>query len=354
MILKKREQLPLDQYEAQRVCLIKPSAFGDIVQTLPVLTAIRQRFPNAQLSWLVNRSYQSLLHGHPDLDEIICFERHLKGRKWWSHVHKLAQTLKSRQFDLVCDLQGLLRSGLMSHFSGAARRIGLSGSREGARFFYTDIIPVPRSNISAVDRYWLLAQALGAGNCPKIFRLGLSEDDLVWAKTQLPASTRPILVIHPGARWQTKRWPPKQFAAIANLARQRFNAAIVIVGGPEEQPIQSDLTTMIEGSVTPLAGHTNFKQLAAILSAADLVLTGDSGPMHLAAAMNTPVISLFTCTDPVKARPYGPGHHVITTKISCAASYLKTCSHLSCMTELSVARVWPVVESALQAHCTQT
>src|SRR5438105_337776 len=148
-----------------RIVLIKPSALGDIVHSLPVLTALRQRFPAAHIAWVVNKSYEPLLRGHPDLDETIAFDRNALraglGDTVLTYLRFLAR-LSNRRFDLAIDLQGLFRTGAMTWASGAPRRMGLSSAREGAAHAYTDCIRVPDAeNLHAVDRYWLVAEALG-------------------------------------------------------------------------------------------------------------------------------------------------------------------------------------------------
>src|SRR5438309_5884425 len=166
----RRIAIPLSQYSAQRLALIKPSALGDIVHALPVLTALRRRYAEAHITWVVNRAYEPLLQGHPDLDATLPFDRAaIRGNPVAavrSYVSFTA-TLHRQRFDLVIDLQGLLRSNLMALATGAPRRVGLSTAREGARLFYTDVIPVgDRGRIHAVDQCWRVAEALGVGDGP--------------------------------------------------------------------------------------------------------------------------------------------------------------------------------------------
>src|SRR5215207_8337192 len=145
----------LDRVDARRIAIIKPSALGDIVHSLPVLTALRQRFTSAQITWVVNRSYESLLAGHPDLTDTLPFDRGaFRGARGaiataWSFVREL----RRRRFDLVIDMQGLLRSGLMAWASGAPRRVGFANAREGSRYAYTHKIKSPALDAAhAVDR----------------------------------------------------------------------------------------------------------------------------------------------------------------------------------------------------------
>jgi lipopolysaccharide heptosyltransferase I len=349
-------QSSLDQIEPARICLIKPSALGDVVQTLPILSALRSRFPCAHIAWLVNQAYADLLRGHPHLNEIIPFDRGGAGAGTmaaWKSMKNLADALRARRFDLVCDLQGLLRSGLMSWATRAARRVGLGDCREGSRFLYTDIVRVPAEALSAVDRYWLMADALGAGAVPKQFLLGLDAAEHEWAERHLCGRRGLHVAIHAGARWATKRWPPESFAEIARRLHRDSGANIVLVGGPETADAAHYIESAVRGHCENLVGRTTLRQLAALLARVHLLFTNDSGPMHLAAALRTPVAAIFTCTSPERAQPYGPGHTLFASNVWCAASHLKRCSRLECMTELTPDRVWPALSQQMATLAAQ-
>jgi lipopolysaccharide heptosyltransferase I len=343
-------RVSLEQLEARRICLIKPSALGDVVQSLPVLTALRRRFPGAHIAWLVNHTYAELLAGHPHLNEVITHDR-VRGRAWSQAARRawsdLRHALRSRQFDLVCDLQGLMRSGLMALATGAARRVGLGDSREAAAWFYTDVLAVPKHKRSAVDRYWLVPEALGVGATPKEFLVPVSRDEEQWADRQLGGLSGARVAIHSGARWITKRWPVQHFAEVARRLGEDSGVGIVLVGGAEDQAASHLIERATGGRAVNLVGRTSLRQLAAVLRRVHLLVTNDSGPMHLAAAVGTRVAALFTCTSPQRARPYGPGHLIFSTQIWCAASYLKRCSRMECMGELTPDRVWPALEREL-------
>jgi lipopolysaccharide heptosyltransferase I len=349
-IRKKRVLPALDTLEAERVCLIKPSSLGDVVQALPVLTALRKRFPQAHIAWVINRSYAELLEGHDDLNEVIPFARpgrRLCGRQAWRSLAAFRSTLQSR-FDLVIDLQGLLRSGLMTWMTASRRRVGLDDAREGARLFYTDVVPVPGEGLPAVDRYWLIAEALGTGDTAKQFKVpcGASESSRA---DRLLGETRGLRVaIHAGARWSTKRWPEAHFVEIARRLRTVFDVRIVLVGGADEVESAGRIEAALAGDCLNLVGQTTLKGLAAVLSRIHLFITNDSGPMHLAAAMGTPVAAIFTCTSPQRARPYGDGHLIFASRLWCAASYLKKCARMECMREMTPEWVWPALEARVR------
>jgi len=331
---------PLTELTAHRVAVIKPSALGDIVHALPVLTAIRHRFPAAHLTWVVNRGYEPLLRGHPDLDATLPFDRGT-GRNVAVavlSVLRFTRRLRAERFDLVVDLQCLFRTGLMAAATGAARRVGLSTAREGAAHFYTDVVPDEWES-HAVDRYWRMATALGAGDGPKRFRVPLDPAAVSWADEQLSGRPRPWLVVGVGARWLTKRWPPEHFAALVTAAQRHFGGTAVFIGTPDEAPLSRMTIDLLNGPALDLSGRTTLPQLAAVLAAADAVLANDTGPLHLAAALGRPVVAPYTCTDPRRHGPYTSMAGAVPTTVACRASYVRQCDHRSCMADLTPDRL---------------
>ncbi len=338
----------------QRICLIKPSAVGDIVNALPVLSALRRRWPEAWIAWVVNHSFRSLLDGHPALNEVIAYDR--RGTKLTptgvARARGFLQQLGRGGFDLAVDLQGLLRSGIMALATGSKVRVGFADAREGAVRFYTHQVPSPRDHnpVHAVDRLMRLAEVFGADVTEPRFVVPLGADDRAWAQALVQNVPRPRLVLNPGASWKTKRWPPRQFGEIARRAHDARGAGLVAIGSAEDAPLVAELRACLDPiPVLDLCGQTTLRQVAAIAAESDLVLSNDSGPLHLASAAGCPVVGLYTCTSPQLHGPYGRDAAAIQTNIWCAGSYLKTCSRLDCMHELTPDRVWPLVLSRLDA-----
>lgn len=339
----------------QRVCLIKPSALGDVVQCLPLLPALRAAYPQAEISWVVNRELRDLVEGHPCVAEVIPFER----RGGWRAWGQLLQRLKARRFDLVFDLQGLLRTGVMTLATGAAVRVGLQTAREGSHFTANCLIGDSGRDVPAHARYWRLAEVLHRGDMPRQTFVATSDEDRGWVDDILATLPRPVIAVHPGARWVTKRWPVEKFAELLSLAQNAWSGSTLILGSPGERP-DADRLSELHGERTPsakainLAGRSSLKQLAALLARVDFAISNDSGPMHLAAGLGTPTLGLFTCTSAVRSGPAGDQHELVSTTVPCAASYCKTCpytgtAHLACLRELDVTRVW----SALQRLVTK-
>jgi lipopolysaccharide heptosyltransferase I len=351
-------RVPLAYYEPRRIALIKPSALGDIVNSLPVLTALRRRYPKAHLTWVVNRGYELLLRGHPDLDAILPFDRGASRTglvRALGSYYRFGRRLRACGFDLVIDLQGLLRTGLMVAATGAARRVGLSTAREGATWFYTDLVAVTDFDLfHAVDRYWLVAKALGCGDGPKGFHLPVEASAQHWATGLLREHPRPWVAMAVGSRWLTKRWPPEHFAQLARWAQEDFGGTVLLVGGQDETALAQSTAALLRGPWRDLTGRTTLSQLVAVLAQVDVLVSNDSGPLHVATALGRPVVAPYTCTSIRRNGPYGAEANAVETRVWCQGSYRKRCPRLDCMAELTPDRLWPVLRRVLDAwrsHC---
>ena len=342
---------PLDRMEAKRIALIKPSALGDIVHALPVLTALRTRFPAATITWIVNKSYESLLAGHPDLTDTLAFDRAAfkQGvRRIVSSTFAFAMELRRRRFDLVIDLQGLFRSGLMAWISGAPRRVGFVNAREGARYAYTDKLKSPGRNDShAVDRMWRVAEAFGVGHLPKVFRVPLQSAEVEVARCELAALPRPWIAVAVGAKWVTKRWPVGHFAELLGRAQSHFGGSCVFVGAADDFALSQEVVAKLRGPSLDLTGKTSLPRLAALLSLADVMVANDTGPLHLASALGVPCVAPYTCTRVKLHGPYSSLAGGVETRVPCAGSYLKTCGKMICMPELTPDRLWSKLAETL-------
>ena len=344
----------LRSLQPKSVCLIKPSSLGDVVHAFPLLANLRRHWPAAKISWVVNRNLRSLLDGHPDLDEVIPFDRgkiKLRPRALGLMGHFLLD-LRSRRFDLAIDLQGLFRSGVMTFATGAPVRVGLASAREGAGVFYTQSIETGLAESHAVDRLLKVGEAFGADVTAPRASVAFSEHDLRWARTELDRLPRPWIAINVGARWLTKRWPPESFAEVARRAQGQLGAGLIFVGAPEDRPLVAQLVAAMGGQAVAaidICGRTTLPELAALSSQVDLFLSNDTGPLHLAAAAGAPSVGIYTCTSPARTGPYGPRSVAVRSCVWCAPSYRKTCDRLECMSELSPDRVWSVVKAHLAA-----
>lgn len=348
----RRSSPSLATIEPDRVCILKPSAMGDILHAMPILSALRSRWPRAHLSWVVNRSFAELLEGHPDLDELIVYNRGRKGLdrdKFLGFAALLARLRRSR-FDLAIDLQGLLRSAMMTAATGAKLRVGMADAREGARWFYTHHVDAPRLGMHAVDRVLRVARQFGADDTEARFHLPIPAGARRWAAEVTAHLPRPRIVLNVGARWATKRWPPAHFAAIGRMAFERLGAGLIAVGSAADRPLVDELLRHLTPiPALDLCGRTKLPQFAALSLESDLVISNDTGPLHLAAAAGARVLGIYTCTSPELTGPYGEKASTVRTGVKCAASLRKSCRRLDCMSELTPERVWRHVRPAVPA-----
>ena len=288
---------------------------------------------------------------------MIPFDRSAFGRGPLAAVRyslAFADTLRKKRFDLVIDLQGLLRTGLMAAATGAPVRVGFAAAREGSRHFYTHTITVPDvSRLHAVDRYWRVVQALGGGHLRKQFLLPVSDTELSAVDAELAAFPRPWVAVAAGARWLTKRWPVGAFAEAGNRLFRATGGTLLLVGAPEDAALSADLAGRLVGPHVDYTGKTGIAKLVALLSRADVMLSNDTGPLHVAAALGVRCVAPYLCTTPALHGPYrarGQFTAGVPTGVPCAGSYLRRCPHgLVCMGELTPDHIWPALAEAIQS-----
>jgi lipopolysaccharide heptosyltransferase I len=329
-----------------RILIIKPSAVGDVVHGLPVLNLLRRKWPQAHISWLVTPVCSGILEGHPQLDEVILFDRKRLSSAWKSSASRrelfsLGRRLRAGNFDLVIDLQGLFRSGWMAWKTRAPIRIGFSNARELAPIFYTHKVDVGTTEQHAIDRYLSITEALGCGRGPVEFIFPTDDADRAAVRGMLPEPTR-YAVLLPGTNWLTKRWPVESFAALVDPLRERFGLETVVAGAAGDKALAAKI-----GGID-LTGRTSLRQLAALLEGADLVIANDSGPMHIAAALGRPLVAIFGPTNPVRTGPYHRLDTVVRMDIICSPCYSRYCSHRSCLRWLGIVEVLAAAERQLR------
>ncbi|BBM87885.1 lipopolysaccharide heptosyltransferase II [Candidatus Uabimicrobium amorphum] len=330
----------------KKILIVKPSALGDIIHTIPIAKAIKDKY-NAEISWVVSRPFKNLLEYTPVVDKIFIFERKkwggLRFFRYFGEIVKFLRQIRAEKFDMVLDFQGLLRSGVITLLSGCKHRVGFSNARELAHLGYTQKVETPADVVHAIDRYKLIAKAIDVDDCKMTFPLNIETSLQQKWDTALPND---YAVIVPGARWSSKRWPPQYFAELINLMHEKYDIPVVLVGSPNEKQISQQVMDGINDKekCVNTTGETSLVELAHIIKQARIVITNDSGPMHLAAALNTKTIALFGPTDPERIRPYGQQHVVMQNKGVCKCYYQKTCSsksNLECLRTIKPDQIIP-------------
>ena len=335
-----------------RILLIKPSSLGDIVHAVPVVSAIKAQWPGAHLTWVVKRQWADLVERAEGVDCVWPVDMTVRG---WIRE---GRALRAQRFDIAIDLQGLFRSGLLVWLSNAPRRVGFANGREGSPWFYTHRVPVLNPDIHAVDRYLSVAASLGA-SLPGKPRFGfkLLKEDMATVREMCErrgfSIDRPWVAMNIGARWPTKRWPLASFAVVIDQLYEAHREPVVMIGGADERAYTQKLRALAKSPFIDLCGEIPLGCLPALFSTATAMITNDSGPMHIAAALGIPVVAMFGPTSATRTGPYGTGHHVLSGQVSCSPCFSRVCRHnpeLECLQLITPAQVVKVAQPMLLAH----
>lgn len=346
-----------------KILIVKTSAIGDVLHTLPALAALRRHFPEARISWLVEEAAADIVLGHPALDQVLVSKR----KEWlrdfragdWMRVVRAVfafiRQLRAVEYDLLIDFQGLLKSSMFIALTRARRKVGFGrgmAHAEGSYLFLNERIPAVDMDIHAVKRELLLLEALGVdcqgvdGALPLDAKSHARASELL-ARVGVDGN-RPLIAINPMTTWPTKHWTPPGFAALAEALAQR-GMTVVFTGGPGDRAaIDAVLAVMTPGQALNLAGLTDLKTLAALYARCRLLISTDTGPMHLAAAVSTPVVALFGPTAPWRTGPYGGCHQIVRAGLACSPCYKRICplGTNQCMRDIRVEDVLLAVDKA--------
>ena len=333
-----------------KILILKPSSLGDVIQALPVLRMIRRQLPSSRVHWWIDSNLAPLLEGDPDLEGTILFHR--QGWRSAPHWVELARTIlwmRAQQFDYVLDLQSLARSGSIAWLANGARLIGMDEPREGARGFYDQVVVRSSFLTHAVD--WYL------GVLPM---MGLKVDwNIQWLPAR-PARARALeekwpsggsrwIVLQPGARWTNKRWPAEHFSAVVRLLRKSDSRIrFVILGSDSDRPLASAIASAEADGCLDLSGQTTLPEMVEWVRRSELLISNDTGPMHVAAALSKPVVAIFGPTEPHRTGPYGQLSHVLRHDLPCAPCMSSRCRYFKPMECLRA--IQP--EVVFQASCT--
>lgn len=297
----------------KNILILKPSSLGDIVLALPALTALRKSFPKAKISWFVRLAFASLLENHPYLTEIITFDRKFLSKAWFhlgalGALISLIMQLRRSKFDVIFDFQGLFRTAALAWLSGCKKRYGMANARELAHIFYTHKIEQDDDCIHAVDYYLKIIKAAGATNTDVQFELPVTPAEADSAEKLIAShgiKSEEYVVFVPGSAHRDKCWPAERFAALADRITSQFGLPIIAVGTESEKSIVEKIKNATDVPIANFAGRTSLRELIALVRAAKLVISNDTGPGHIAAALGTPLVMMFSWSNPARIAPYG-------------------------------------------------
>jgi heptosyltransferase-1 len=338
------------------ILLVRLGALGDIVHAIPVAAALRRAYPAARIDWLVSAKHQEVLELVPAIDRRIAVTDRAgtgRGATWLSAI----RDLRRRRYDLAIDLQGLLKSAIVARLSGAARVLGFNRkyARESlATAFYTEIHDPGGDGMYAatetrhvVDINLGVLSAIGIPVGPAEFPLAVSDTAVARAVGDQIGGDYALL--NPGAAWANKRWPPARFGALAVALRERRGLRSVVLWGPGERPLAEAAVAGSAGAAM-LSPQTAIADLVALARHAAVMVSGDTGPTHLGAAVATPLVGIYGPTRPERNGPWLADDEVVSRASVCECHHLRQCRRARmCLLDVEVAEVLAAVERRLAA-----
>uniref|UniRef100_A0A7C5EM60 Lipopolysaccharide heptosyltransferase 1 n=1 Tax=Desulfobacca acetoxidans TaxID=60893 RepID=A0A7C5EM60_9BACT len=333
-----------------RLLLVKLSSLGDVIHALPTLEALRTLYPHGEITWLVEAGNAPLLERHPALDQVWPVPR-LRWRgndflEGMGSLLRIARHLRGQTFDLVIDLQGLLKSAVWVALAKSPRKLGFDRTRELSYLPLTEKLPPYDPEEHAVWRYLRVARHLGAPPATPRFRLGFTFPENLshlWPEREV----RPLAILHPGARWSSKLWPAASWARLAEWLAEERGFQVAVSGSAADRHLAEEIISRSQTPLLNLAGRTSLPELAALLKKARLAVTTDTGPMHLAVALGTPVVAIFGPTAPWRTGPFGQNHEVVRLSYPCSPCFKRRCPKPRCLTDLPPSSVRQAVEKLL-------
>ncbi len=343
----------------EHILIVKLSAIGDVIHTLPALNAIRRHFPHAQITWLVEEAAAGLLEGHPALDRVLVSRRKywlrgLRGPERCQHLSEMAafiKNLRDTRYDMILDFQASLKGGVLIALARGVRKIGFGKGlehQEHSHLFLNEKVPAVDMEIHALTRGLLLLAQIGIPTRRIEYGLPVSARDRdhigrLLSVTGIDPQTK-VVAINPVAQWETKLWDNRKFAALADLLIERYDVSIVFTGGPADRPTVAAIMVQMQHRAFDFTGKTSLLGLAALYARVACLISTDTGPMHLGAAVGIPVVALFGPTAPWRTGPFGEGHRIVHTDCSCAPCYQRRCETAHCMAGITVAQVAAQIE----------
>jgi len=329
---------------ADRILVVLLGAIGDVTRALPLLQRLRHGYPQARIVWTVEPASAALLQNHPALDDVLLFDR----PKGAAAFGPLLRQVRAQRADLTIDLQRHLKSGVISRASGAPVRLGFHrrNSREGNWLFNSHHVPPMPHFSSKLEQFLRFADWLELPPAPVSFGLQLTEAEERQVEALLDRVRQPFVAAFVGSSCESRLWFPERTAAVADALADR-GLATVLVGGPDDVEFAAAVARAARVPMTNLAGRTSLRDLVGIFKRSRAAFGPDCGPMHIAAAAGTRVVSLWGATSAARSTPWGNADGVLIGTAPCSPCYLKRCPiGRLCMESIS----GDAVVTALAAH----
>jgi heptosyltransferase-1 len=349
--------------DSQRILVLRLSAVGDVIRTLPAVKALKEHAPSSSITWIVEEPSQALLKTQPEVDEVILFPRGrwTKGLKslWgiWGTIGEMrgfVKDLRERKFDVVLDFHGILKSGVVSFLSGSPKRIGYDRrwTKEGNFLFSNVKVRLPPERISRFQRNLVLLKGMRMEVEEPKYSLHIPPEDREYVASFFEASSaslnKPLIAIHSGTSPKAlfKRWMPDRYAQLADRLVRELNASVLFTWGDGElEGVEGIRKEMKEPSL--LGPQTvSLTQLGEVYRNCDLYIGGDTGPMHIASLMGIPAVVIYGPTNPIENEPFG-NHIKVRKEVGCNPCHEYSCKRLVCMKAISADEVFKATEKIL-------
>ena len=336
------------QLSYKNILIIKMSALGDVMHALPCAAALRDLYPEAKITWIVHPQFGTFIPEPPIVDEVIYFDKKAFSKMpigdKLKEVLRMRKLLRSKKFDLVLDLQGLFKSAVIAWLTGCSERYGYNDMREGSGLISK---PVHGANDKGhiVQQYLDVIRYLGSRVREPYFPMPKLSEEKVRMRAVLEnyfpsAKKEDLVAIVPGAGWVTKEWPIEYFTDLCSQLIDNGKKIVLIGGSAEVSKGQALSSNLPYDKVLDLINKTNLKELAALMDNLGLCIGGDTGPVHIAAAMGTRIIALFGASSGHRAGPYGKNVSIISTDETCAPCFKRKCPlNKNCMQKIKVSEV---------------
>jgi len=299
-----------------RVLIIRLSSIGDVIRVLPALHALRRTYPHAQIDWLVERKSADIVVEHPELDEALVFERTDDWRAALKTFRRLCKSIRTRRYDIVVDFHGIFKSGLLTAFSGAPERYGFARprSQEGSSLALNHRTKLPSSDLNRVEENLILCEALGPR--PSELDVGIHvapevQDEVNEFFEHTFQSGKKVVAMHAPVERKEKQWPLEYFASLTDMLIADGRFEVMLTWGPGQLDLVERIVRKTRRNPRVAPETPDLKHYAWLVHRSDLYFGGDTGPMHIAWVMGTPVVAVFGGTDPRKHAPFREPYEVL-------------------------------------------
>lgn len=347
----------ISKHPNPRILVVQPSRIGDVIFTMPAVSAIRKKFPEAWIGWAVDERCAPVLEGYAAVDEVIVLDR---SKYSAPYLMKMGGYLRSKKLDLSIDFHGLMKSALIVKLAGAKFRLASSstnGMRELSWLFSKEIKPAS-PDAHCVQRHLAVAEYLGCDVSKVQYGVAVSELENESAREKLLSKgadlSKPLALVHPGGGWIARRWFPERFAELADRMNSELGLQVALIGGREggssEKGINEEIASAAKRPLIDMTGALTLKELAAAIKLAKVYVGNEAGPMHLAVALGAPVAAIIGPTIPGRTGPFGGGAKIVRRQAECAPCRKRNCEKRDCMKNISVEDVFRAVKELLHEH----